>query len=1130
MTFRRWLRPMTRAVRPAASPRPALRRPSLSVEALEERTLLDASRVAAGLALDYYGPGGQITGPLAPLGQHLAFTYEEFADHQASSPNTPYHPADSYVQVLGNSVVVDAVARSNAGALQNDLVGLGAQIYGQAGAIVSALVPITALPRLAALPSLSFTRAVPHAITSASPPTTISGAQDQGDVAQDSAPLRGGTTTLSGKGVTVGVLSNSFNDAVNSTNPNFVPTKTVDDDILSGDLPGVTSTGQTNPDGYTTPVNVLSDGTDTTNDTDEGRAMLQIVHDIAPGANLAFATANGGQAAFAKAIGSLRNAGAGVITDDILYPDEPLLEDGVIAQAINLSVGLGTTYFSAAGNNGNNSYEHGWQSGNQYKTDPTAGADTAKDSAGNLLYASVPTFRIPTGGSDTSYAFTPGSGGFKGTAPKDLLQFSLKPGATVTLTIQWDQPWASATNNQKGSQNDLDAYVLRDNPGNANGLTNHAIVGGLTTDNINKDADETFTFTNNDVIIDTTTGQPLLDKNGQVQPLVQTFDLLIDNFSGNNPGFIKIADYYNGNPDNKVQFYKGNDPSVSTNIISPQSTVFTPGKGFTTTSIPFNAATINGHANAALATAVGAANYLNTPMGDPTHKNKIPIVESFSSYDGTQIYFDVNGNRLTTPQTRPGIAFVAPDGVNTSFFDPGGSGDTDTPTDGFPNFFGTSAAAPSAAGAAALLLQGRADLQPSDVLKAMTTTAIDMTAKSTNPAAQVGAGLIDVAVAYTKLPAAISAPPPTTPATPPATPPTTSLPPVGVTIMSVTQPVTHQAPIPLVITFDQPVTGFDGGDVLVGNGTVTGFTVASTTTYFVDVTPAAQGVVTVDVPDMAAQSVANGAPNAMAAEFRRTFDATPPTAMIMRQPTQNPFVTGGPVSFRVMFSEPIISFTSQAVQFPGPASATRVSVTQTGPLDGTQYLVTLDGLTGAGDLSISLPAGAVTDLAGNPNVAAATMPGTSVTFFPIGAALVGDQGPGSSGPSIITDVQKRFGQMFVIATDPSTGAQNFAVAPFGSYKGPLTATPAGDFNHDGVADVVAIKGKAGTRGVKVLDGVSGGTLADLTSSLGSKVKGVTAELSDQNGDGVLDLVLLVRHKKHGTRRVVFSGKDLSRLA
>ena len=78
--------------------------------------------------------------------------------------------------------------------------------------------------------------------------------------------------------------------------------------------------------------------------------MAEIVHDVAPGAEIAFNTADFGQAAFAQGIVDLSNIGCQVIVDDIYYLAEPYFQDGIIAQAIDKVVKEGVTYFSAAGN------------------------------------------------------------------------------------------------------------------------------------------------------------------------------------------------------------------------------------------------------------------------------------------------------------------------------------------------------------------------------------------------------------------------------------------------------------------------------------------------------------------------------------------------------------------------------------------------------------------------------------------------------------------------------------------------------------------------------------------------------------------------------------------------------------
>src|SRR6267143_2164320 len=117
---------------------------------------------------------------------------------------------------------------------------------------------------------------------------------------------------INGSGITVGVMSDSYDTRVEALT--HAP-----DDVASGDLPGTD-----NPLGNTSPVVVLEDFP---RGTDEGRAMLQIVHDLAPKARLGFATANTGEVGFANNIRSLAGFGpnavagfkADVIVDDIIY-------------------------------------------------------------------------------------------------------------------------------------------------------------------------------------------------------------------------------------------------------------------------------------------------------------------------------------------------------------------------------------------------------------------------------------------------------------------------------------------------------------------------------------------------------------------------------------------------------------------------------------------------------------------------------------------------------------------------------------------------------------------------------------------------------------------------------------------
>ena len=148
--------------------------------------------------------------------------------------------------------------------------------------------------------------------------------------AQDESGLN-----VNGAGVKVGLLSDSFNNLGGAAQ-----------DEADGALPAASS------------IQVLKDLS--SGGTDEGRAMMQIVHDIAPGASLAFYTAFNSEQDFANGILSLATDGCKVICDDVSYFDEPFFQNGIIAQAIQTVEAEGVVYVTAAGNNASDGYQSTW--------------------------------------------------------------------------------------------------------------------------------------------------------------------------------------------------------------------------------------------------------------------------------------------------------------------------------------------------------------------------------------------------------------------------------------------------------------------------------------------------------------------------------------------------------------------------------------------------------------------------------------------------------------------------------------------------------------------------------------------------------------------------------------------------
>jgi hypothetical protein len=153
-------------------------------------------------------------------------------------------------------VIIDAIAAGYPYILRADLEALGMQDISQVGNVISGLLPIASIDAMEALDSLQFARPS-YALSSAG------SVDSQGDAAvraDDARALFG----VDGTGITVGTLSDSFDSSLAAAAG----------DVASGDLPAG--------------IVVLDDSA---GGSDEGRAMMQLIHDVAPGASQAFHTA-----------------------------------------------------------------------------------------------------------------------------------------------------------------------------------------------------------------------------------------------------------------------------------------------------------------------------------------------------------------------------------------------------------------------------------------------------------------------------------------------------------------------------------------------------------------------------------------------------------------------------------------------------------------------------------------------------------------------------------------------------------------------------------------------------------------------------------------------------------------------
>jgi hypothetical protein len=127
---------------------------------------------------------------------------------------------------------------------------------------------------------------------------------------------------IDGSGVNVGVISIGANHVADSIATGDLPKGVV---LLGGD-PGIGA---------------------------EGTAMMEVVHDMAPGAKLVFHPASGCCVdTYVAALRSLAVAGADVIAEDIAYDREPAFAQGIAVHATQEMAKAGIAIFGSAGNLG----------------------------------------------------------------------------------------------------------------------------------------------------------------------------------------------------------------------------------------------------------------------------------------------------------------------------------------------------------------------------------------------------------------------------------------------------------------------------------------------------------------------------------------------------------------------------------------------------------------------------------------------------------------------------------------------------------------------------------------------------------------------------------------------------------
>ncbi len=317
-------------------------------------------------------------------------------------------PQLSVLSSGGQSSVLVRITAKNVAALRPALAARGFVTVSEKGKLhfIEGELPVSQLaPGAAGISALASQGLM--GVTAILQPVTNSGRYpNQADYGLQANRVRAARPTgYDGSGFRIGVMSDSYNALGGAAAG-----------VASGDLPANVQVLQDRGPGQ---------------GSDEGRGMIELVHDIAPGAGKAFSAIFRGEADFADQMLRLADPTLGnckIIVDDISYLGEPMFQDGVVAQAVDeASNSLGVAYFGSAGNHSDESCEY-----------------------------AAPVFAAVTGGGgDADLDF---GASFKAGGAADTRQhFSIPKNDNLRLIMQWSDPFYTTN----GVKTDLDMYLVK---------------------------------------------------------------------------------------------------------------------------------------------------------------------------------------------------------------------------------------------------------------------------------------------------------------------------------------------------------------------------------------------------------------------------------------------------------------------------------------------------------------------------------------------------------------------------------------------------------------------------------------------------------------------------------------------